>query len=122
MEIGSKLLLNLDLIEEIVTKISKEIEIPVTLKIRKGWNVDNIVAIDVAKIAQKAGAKAITVHGRTREEYFSGKVDLDIIKKVKESVDIPVIGNGDIKTGEDAIKMFEYTGVDGIMIRKSNTR
>ncbi len=122
MEIGSKLLLNLDLIEEIVTKVSKEIEIPVTLKIRKGWNVDNIVAIDVAKIAQKAGAKAITVHGRTREEYFSGKVDLDIIKKVKESVDIPVIGNGDIKTGEDAIKMFEYTGVDGIMIRKSNTR
>lgn len=122
MEIGSKLLLNLDLIEEIVTKVSKEIEIPVTLKIRKGWNVDNIVAIDVAKIAQKAGAKAITVHGRTREEYFSGKVDLDIIKKVKQAVDIPVIGNGDIKTGEDAIKMFEYTGVDGIMIRKSNTR
>lgn len=122
MEIGSKLLLNLDLIEEIVTKVSKEIEIPVTLKIRKGWNVDNIVAIDVAKIAQKAGAKAITVHGRIREEYFSGKVDLDIIKKVKQAVDIPVIGNGDIKTGEDAIKMFEYTGVDGIMIRKSNTR
>ena len=113
---GSKLLLNLELISQIVENVTKNTTKPVTVKIRKGWNNDNIVAVDVAQIVEKAGAKAITVHGRTRDEFYSGKVDLDIIKKVKESVKIPVIGNGDIKTTTDAIKMFEYTGVDGIMI------
>ena len=117
---GSKLLLNLELISQIVENVTKNTTKPVTVKIRKGWNNDNIVAVDVAQIVEKAGAKAITVHGRTRDEFYSGKVDLDIIKKVKESVKIPVIGNGDIKTTTDAIKMFEYTGVDGIMIGRGS--
>lgn len=113
---GSKLLLNLKLIEEIVTEIVKVSKVPVTVKIRKGWNSDNIVAKEVAKIIENAGASAITIHGRTRAEFFSGEVDLDIIKQVKESVNIPVIGNGNIIDEESALKMFEYTGVDGIMI------
>lgn len=113
---GSKLLLNLKLIEEIVTEIVKVSKVPVTVKIRKGWNSDNIVAKEAAKIIENAGASAITIHGRTRSEFFSGEVDLDIIKQVKKSVNIPVIGNGDIVDEESALKMFEYTGVDGIMI------
>lgn len=113
---GSKLLLNLDLIGQIVKKVVESTEKPVTVKIRKGWDNDNIVAVEAAKIIESSGAKAITVHGRTREQYYSGQVDLEIIKKVKQAVKIPVIGNGDVKTPEDAIKMFEYTGVDGIMI------
>ena len=113
---GSKLLLNLDLVSEIVKQVVSATTIPVTVKLRKGWNNDNIVAVEAAKIIENAGASAITIHGRTREEYYSGKVDLDIIKKVKEVVDIPVIGNGDIKTAKDALKMFEYTNVDRIML------
>ena len=113
---GSKLLLNLKLISKIVKEAVKNTEKPITVKIRKGWNDENIVAVQAAKIIEEAGAKAITVHGRTREQYYSGQVDLDIIKEVKKEVKIPVIGNGDIKSAKDAIKMFEYTGVDGIMI------
>lgn len=119
---GSRLLLDLDLIEEIVTKAVKATSKPITVKMRKGWDKDNIVAVDAAKIIEKAGAEAIIVHGRTRDEYYGGTVDLDIIKQVKESVTIPVIGNGDIKTARDAIKMFEHTNVDGIMIRERNAR
>lgn len=117
---GSKLLLDLELVFNIVKQVVKAVDVPVTVKMRKGWNNSNIVAVEAAKIIEKAGASAITIHGRTREEYYSGTVDLDIIKKVKEAVKIPVIGNGDIKSTKDAIKMFEYTNVDGIMIGRAN--
>lgn len=113
---GSKLLLDLNKVEEIVKEVVANSKVPVTLKYRKGWDNNNIVACEVAKIAEKNGISAITIHGRTRDEFYSGKVDLDIIKKVKESVNIPVIGNGDIIDEESAKNMFEYTGVDGIMI------
>lgn len=113
---GSKLLLDLDKAEEIIKSVVKNSTKPVALKFRKGWNNENIVACELAQIAEKCGVSAITIHGRTREEYYSGKADLDIIKKVKESVKIPVIGNGDIVDEESAKRMFEYTGVDGIMI------
>lgn len=112
---GSKLLTNLKLAEEIIENIVKSVDIPVTVKIRKGWDEKNTVATDIARIAEDKGASAIIIHGRTREEFFSGEVDLDIIKKVKESVNIPVIGNGNIFSEEDAYRMFEHTGVDGIM-------
>ena len=117
---GSKLLLDLEKAERIIKAVVKNSQVPVTLKFRKGWNNETIVACELAQIAEKAGVSAITIHGRTREEYYSGKADLDIIKKVKESVTIPVIGNGDITSEESAIKMFEYTGVDGIMIGRGS--
>ena len=117
---GSKLLLNLDLVEEIVREVVKVSKVPVTVKIRKGWDADHIVAVEAAKIIEKAGASAITIHGRTRDEFYSGEADWDIIKMVKESVNIPVIGNGDVKSKEDAIRMFEYTGVDAVMIGRAS--
>ena len=114
---GSRLLLNLELIGKIVeTAVKNSNGIPISVKIRKGWDKENIVAIEAAKIIESAGASMITIHGRTRDEYYSGNVDLEIIKKVKESVNIPVIGNGDIIDENSAVRMFEYTGVDGIMI------
>lgn len=112
---GSKLLQNLDLVGRIVEEVVKASLVPVTVKIRKGFN-NKDVSIKAAKIIEQAGASMITIHGRTRDEYFSGDVDLEAIKKVKEAVSIPVIGNGNIIDEESALKMFEYTGVDGIMI------
>lgn len=113
---GSKLLLDLNKVEEIIKAVVTNSKIPVTLKFRKGWDNEHIVACEVAKIAEKSGVSAITIHGRTRDEFYSGKADLEIIKQVKNSVTIPVIGNGDIIDEESAKYMFEYTGVDGIMI------
>lgn len=113
---GSKLLLDIVKAEKVVRAVVKNSDKPVTLKIRKGWDLNNIVAVEFAQMAENAGVSAITIHGRTRTEMYSGKVDLDIIKKVKASVKIPVIGNGDIIDEESALRMFEYTGVDGIMI------
>ncbi len=116
---GSNLLLHLDLLEKIVRTIRENTNKPITFKIRKGWDENNIVAVDVAKIIEKAGGSAIIIHGRTRKEFYSGNADWDIIKEVKQSVNIPVIGNGDIIDEETAEKMFSYTGVDGIMIGRA---
>lgn len=113
---GSKLLLDLNKAEEIIKTVVENSKVPVTLKYRIGWDQENIIACELAKIAEKNGISAITVHGRTRSQYYSGKANLDIIKQVKQSVEIPVIGNGDIIDEETALNMFEYTGVDGIMI------
>mgnify|MGYP005771294365 FL=1 len=117
---GSKLLQNLELLEQIAREVVKASSVPVTAKIRKGWDKDNIVAVEAAKILESAGISAITIHGRTREEYYSGTADWQIIKKVKEAVNIPVIGNGDIRGKEDAVRMFEETNVDGIMIGRAS--
>ena len=113
---GSKLLLDLEKAKLIIEEAVKKSKVPVTVKFRKGWDSNNIVAVELAKIAESAGASAITIHGRTRSEFYTGVADWDIIRRVKESVNIPVIGNGDVKNSFDAKKMFEETGVDGIMI------
>ena len=113
---GSKLLLDLDKAKSLIETVVKNSTVPVTLKMRKGWDKEHIVAVELAKVAEEAGVSAITIHGRTRTEFFSGEVDLEIIKKVKENVNIPVIGNGNVDNEESAYEMFEKTGVDGIMI------
>ena len=115
---GAGLLLDLKKVEEIIKEATSVSKKPITVKTRKGFNDDIITAVEVAKICEKYGVAMITIHGRTREQYYSGVADLDIIKKVKESVKIPVIGNGDIIDVKSAKKMFEYTGCDGIMIAR----
>jgi len=115
---GSALMKNPPLIGEIVNKVSKAIKKPVTIKIRAGFTPDNINAVEVAKIAEANGAAAITVHGRTREQYYKGQADWEIIRKVKEAVGIPVFGSGDVFTPEDAKRMMEQTGCDAIMIAR----
>lgn len=113
---GAALLTDLDLVFEIVSNVVKSVSKPVTVKIRIGWDMDSINAVEVARKIEEAGASAITVHGRTRSQFYSGKADLEWIKKVKEAVSIPVIGNGDIVDIASAKHMLEYTGVDAIAI------
>lgn len=117
---GSRLLLDLDLVRKIVETAVENSKVPVTVKMRTGWDTEHIVAVEAAKIIEKAGASAITVHGRTRSQYYSGEADWNIIKQVKENVNIPVIGNGDIKTREEAKKALEESKVDAIMIGRGS--
>ncbi|MFA9377106.1 MAG: tRNA dihydrouridine synthase DusB [Lachnotalea sp.] len=113
---GSALLKEPKLVREIVTQTVKAIKKPVTVKIRKGFDETSVNAVEIAKIIEDSGAAAIAVHGRTREQYYSGVADWDIIRQVKESVSIPVIGNGDVDSPEMAAKLVEETNCDGIMI------
>lgn len=116
---GSALMKNPRLVHEIVSKVSKAIEKPLTIKIRKGFTEDCVNAVEIAKIAEDAGAAAVAVHGRTREQYYAGNADWDIIRKVKEAVSIPVIGNGDVDSPQKAEALVRETGCDGIMIGRA---
>lgn len=116
---GSALMKNPKLVHEIVSKVSKAIQKPVTVKIRKGFTEDSVNAVEIAKILEDAGAAAVAVHGRTREQYYSGQADWEIIRKVKEAVSIPVIGNGDVDSPQKAEALVKETGCDGIMIGRA---
>ncbi len=115
---GSALMKNPKLVEQILSSMVKKVKKPVTVKFRKGFNDDCVNAMEIAKIAESCGAAAVAVHGRTREQFYSGKADWEIIRQVKEAVQIPVIGNGDIFTPQDAKRMLEETGCDGLMIAR----
>ena len=113
---GSALMQKPELVAEIVKKVTAAVAIPVTVKIRKGWDENSINAVEIAQVAEQNGAKAVTVHGRTREKFYSGQADWEIIKKVKQAVRIPVIGNGDVISPETAQEMLDLTGCDAVMI------
>ncbi len=113
---GSGLLRTLPLLEEILTEIKKSISIPLTLKIRSGFDEANINAVEVSKMAEQAGVQHVALHGRTRSQRYTGQADWDLVKQIKEAVSIPVSGNGDVKSVENALQRFEETGCDGILI------
>ncbi len=116
---GSALMKTPELIGDIVNELVNVCSLPITIKIRAGFNEENINAVEVAQIAQKAGVSAIAVHGRTREQYYHGKADWNIIKEVKNSVNVKVIGNGDVASAEDVIRIKEETGCDSVMIGRA---
>ncbi|WP_416318255.1 tRNA dihydrouridine synthase DusB [Thermoanaerobacterium thermosaccharolyticum] len=113
---GSALMMHPDVAENVIKAVVKNSIKPVTIKIRKGWDDDHINAVEIAKMAESCGVKAVAIHGRTREQFYSGRADWDIIKKVKDNLKIPVIGNGDIFTPEDAKRMIDETGCDAVMV------
>ena len=113
---GSALMRNPKLAAEVLTAVVKNSEKPVTLKIRKGWDDESVNAVEIAKIAEECGISALAIHGRTREQFYSGKADWDIIAEIKQAINIPVIGNGDVFEVEDAVNMLEKTKCDAIMI------
>ena len=115
---GSALMKKPELVREIVSSVVKAVKKPVTVKIRRGFDEAHVNAVEIAKIIEDCGAAAVAVHGRTREQYYAGKADWDIIRQVKEAVRIPVIGNGDVTCADEALAMFEQTGCDGIMIAR----
>ncbi len=116
---GSALMRNPKLVEEIVTKTARAIKKPVTVKIRKGFTENEVNAAEIARIAEASGAAAVAVHGRTREQFYAGKADWDIIRQVKEAVKIPVIGNGDVDSPQKAKELLEQTGCDGVMVGRA---
>lgn len=116
---GSALMKQPTLVEEIITALVKAVHKPVTVKIRKGFDESHVNAVEIAKIAEASGAAAVAVHGRTREQYYAGEADWEIIARVKDCVSIPVIGNGDVTDGISAEKMLRETGCDGVMIGRA---